>query len=135
DFLWEHNIRRFLAPFAHEHGIWFYIPVLLAGLLPGTLLLVPFLRFLFSSDPARAARRTVELSFLLLAGGWCIFFFTLSQCKLPTYIMPAFPPLCLAFGHFLLNTRIPLLTLRASGIGAFLVLALAHHVAIPWYAA
>jgi 4-amino-4-deoxy-L-arabinose transferase-like glycosyltransferase len=135
DFIWEHNVRRFLAPFAHEHGVWFYIPVLLLGLLPGTLLLVPYLRFLLSSDAACAAKRTVELSFLLLAGGWCLFFFTLSQCKLPTYIMPAFPLLCLAFGHFLVNSRVSLLTLRASGIVTFLVLALAHHVATPWYAA
>ncbi|HTU21523.1 MAG TPA: glycosyltransferase family 39 protein [Gemmataceae bacterium] len=135
DFFWEHNVRRFLAPFAHEHGIWFYIPVLLGGLLPGTLLLVPFVRFLFSSDPARAARRTVELSFLLLAGGWCVFFFTLSQCKLPTYIMPAIPPLCLAFGYFLVNSRVPTLRLRAAATGAFLVLALAHHAVMPWYAA
>ncbi len=136
DFFWEHNIRRFLAPFAHVHGIWFYIPVLLGGLLPGTLLLVPMLRFLLSSDPARAGRRTVELSFLLLAGGWCVFFFTLSQCKLPTYIMPAFPPLALALGHFLVNsrwqsTRLP----RLVSVASFAVLAMAHHVAIPWYAA
>lgn len=135
DFFWEHNVRRFLAPFAHEHGIWFYVPVFLGGLLPATLLLVPFVRFLFGSDPERAARRTVELGFLLLAGSWCIFFFTLSQCKLPTYIMPAFPPLCLAFGHFLVNSRVPVRTLRAGGAAAFLVLALAHHVALPWYAA
>jgi 4-amino-4-deoxy-L-arabinose transferase-like glycosyltransferase len=135
DFFWEHNVRRFLAPFAHEHGIWFYVPVLLGGLLPGTLLLVPFVRFLFSSDTARAERRTVELSFLLLAGGWCVCFFTLSQCKLPTYIMPAFPPLCLAFGHFLVNSRVPLRALWAGGVAAFFVLAVAHHVAVPWYAA
>src|SRR5579883_887849 len=135
DFIWEHNIQRFLAPFAHEHGVWFYIPVLLFGLLPCTLLLVPFLRFLLSSEPACAARRTVELSFLLLAAGWCLFFFTLSQCKLPTYIMPAFPPLCLAFGYFLANSRVSLAALRAGGIAAFLVLVLVHHVATPWYAA
>jgi hypothetical protein len=135
DFIWEHNIQRFLAPFAHEHGLWFYIPVLLFGLLPCTLLLVPFLRFLLSSDPASAARRTVELSFLLLACGWCLFFFTLSQCKLPTYIMPAFPPLCLAFGYFLVNRGFSLTALRAGGTAAFLVLALVHHVATPWYAA
>jgi hypothetical protein len=135
DFIWEHNVRRFLAPFAHEHGLWFYIPVLLGGLLPSTLLLVPFLRFLLSSDSAIATRRTVELSFLLLAGGWCLFFFTLSQCKLPTYIMPAFPVLCLAFGHFLVNSRVSLLSLRIAGAGAFVVLILAHHVATPWYAA
>ncbi len=94
------------------------------------------LRFLLSSDPARAGRRTVELSFLLLAGGWCVFFFTLSQCKLPTYIMPAFPPLALALGHFLVNsrwqsTRLPSLV----SVAAFGVLAVVHHVAIPWYAA
>ncbi len=135
DFIWEHNIRRFLAPFAHEHGMWFYIPVLLGGLLPGTLLLVPFLRFLFSSDSACAQRRTVELSFLLLSGGWCLVFFTVSQCKLPTYIMPAFPLLCLAFGHFLVHYRIPLLALQAGGIAAFGVLIVAHHIATPWYAA
>jgi 4-amino-4-deoxy-L-arabinose transferase-like glycosyltransferase len=136
DFFWEHNVRRFLAPYAHEHGLWFYVPVLLLGLLPATLLLVPFLRFLLSSDPERAGRRTVELSFLLLAGGWCIFFFTLSQCKLPTYVMPAFPPLCLAFGHFLVHSRWQTSRLpRFAAIGAFVVLALAHHVACPWYAA
>jgi 4-amino-4-deoxy-L-arabinose transferase-like glycosyltransferase len=135
DFLWEHNIRRFLAPFAHIHGLWFYIPVLLGGLLPGTLLLVPFLRFLFSSDPARAARRTVELGFLLLAGGWCLLFFTLSQCKLPTYIMPAFPPLCLALGYFLVHSQVSQRALRAGATVSFVVLALAHHVATPWYAA
>jgi 4-amino-4-deoxy-L-arabinose transferase-like glycosyltransferase len=135
DFLWEHNIRRFFAPFAHEHGMWFYIPVLLGGLLPATLLLVPFLRFLLSSDSEIATRRTVELSFLLLSGGWCLFFFTVSQCKLPTYIMPAFPLLCLAFGHFLVNYRVPSLALQAVGTVAFVVLILAHHVVTPWYAA
>ncbi len=135
DFIWEHNVRRFLAPFAHVHGIWFYIPVVLGGLLPGTLLLVPFLRFLLSSDPACSDRRTVELSFLILAGGWCLFFFTLSQCKLPTYIMPAFPMLCLAFGYFLANSRVSLRALRAGGAASFVILALAHHVATPWYAA
>jgi 4-amino-4-deoxy-L-arabinose transferase-like glycosyltransferase len=136
DFFWEHNVRRFLAPFAHEHGIWFYVPVLLGGLLPGTLLLVPFLRFLLSSDPDCAARRTVELSFLLLAASWCLFFFTLSQCKLPTYIMPAFPPLCLALGHFLVNSRWQAARLsRVVASGAFVVLALTHLAATPWYAA
>jgi 4-amino-4-deoxy-L-arabinose transferase-like glycosyltransferase len=136
DFFWEHNVRRFLAPFAHEHGIWFYVPVLLGGLLPATLLLVPFLRFLFGSAADRAARRTVELSFLLLGAGWCVFFFTLSQCKLPTYIMPAFPPMCLAFGHFLVNSRWQMSRLpRFAAGGAFVLLMLVHHLFFPWYAA
>ncbi len=136
DFLWEHNVRRFLAPFAHEHGLWFYGPVLLAGLLPGTLLLLPFLRFLLSSAPDRAGRRTAELSFVLLAGGWCVFFFTLSQCKLPTYIMPAFPLLALALGHFLVHSRWQASRLpRITAAVTFTVLAAVHHLACPWYAA
>ena len=136
EFFWDHNVRRFLAPFAHEHGIWFYGPVLLGGLLPATLLLVPFVRFLLASDPARASRRTVELSFMLLGGLWCVFFFTLSQCKLPTYIMPAFPPLALALGYFLVNSRWQASRLpRNLATGAFLLLAIGHHLACPWYAA
>ena len=48
---------QFLTPFAHERGVWFYGPVLLLGMLPASLLLVPFLRFLGSSDEAVARRR------------------------------------------------------------------------------
>ncbi len=135
-FLWEHNVLRFLTPFAHERGVWFYGPVLLLGLLPATLLLAPFLRFLVSSDEATARQRPSEFGFLLLAGGWCVLFFTLSSCKLPTYILPAFPPLALALGWFLTQSRwdkSPWPT--AAAVGAFLLLAGFHHVVVPWYAA
>jgi hypothetical protein len=135
EFFWEHNVRRFLAPFAHQHGVWFYAPVLLGGLLPASLLAVPFLRFLLSGDEAVSRRRPPELGFLLLAGGWCVLFFTLSQCKLPTYVMPAFPPLALALGHFLVHCRWQ--TSRWPGAVAALSLVLlagVHHVAWPWYA-
>jgi hypothetical protein len=135
-FFWEHNVLRFLTPFAHEHGVWFYGPVLLLGLLPATLLVVPFLRFLGSSDGATARRRPAELGFLLLAGGWCLLFFTLASCKLPTYIMPAFPPLALALGWFLTQSAWDRSRWPARvGAAAFLLLAGFHHVVAPWYAA
>ncbi len=134
-FFWEHNVLRFLTPFAHERGVWFYGPVLLLGLLPGTLLLWPFLRFLVASDEAAARSRPAEFGFLLLSGGWCVFFFTLSSCKLPTYIMPAFPPLALALGWFLTQSkwdrsRWP----AATAAVAFLLLAGVHYILVPWYA-
>src|SRR5262249_30907430 len=47
-FLWQHNIVRFLAPFDHLRPIWFYVPILLVGLFPATLLLLPLFRFLLS---------------------------------------------------------------------------------------
>src|SRR5262249_61980884 len=98
--LWEPTVLRFVAPFDHQRGVWFSLPVILFGLLPATLLLVPFVRFLLSGKEDSAARRCPELGFLLLGGGWCLFFFTLSGSKLPTYILPAFPPLALALGYF-----------------------------------
>jgi hypothetical protein len=135
-FLWEHNIQRFLMPFAHEQGVWYYGPILLGGLLPGTLLLVPLARFLFSSSPAALRRRTPELGFLLLSGGWCVFFFSISTCKLPTYILPAYPPLCLALGYFLTCGGWRLSRLPASAAAATFVLMLAAHtIIVPWYAA
>ena len=46
------------------------------------------------------AKRSPAGGFWLLAGGWCVLFFSLSGSKLPTYILPAFPFLCLALGEF-----------------------------------
>jgi 4-amino-4-deoxy-L-arabinose transferase-like glycosyltransferase len=134
-FFWEQNLQRFLMPFAHEQGFWYYGPVLLAGLLPGMLLLWPFTRFLLARDEATARLRSPELGFMLLAGGWCIAFFTLSTCKLATYILPAFPPLSLALGYFLV--RGPwrqALTPKCVGAVTFVLLAATHYVVLPWYA-
>jgi 4-amino-4-deoxy-L-arabinose transferase-like glycosyltransferase len=134
-FLWEHNVVRFLAPFDHLRPVWFYGPVLLLGLLPGTLLLIPFLRFLSDTDPVTRAQRGPELGFMLLAGGWCVFFFSLSGCKLPTYILPAFPPLCLALGAFVAASRYARSRwTRAFTAVAVLFMAAGHYLAVPWYA-
>jgi 4-amino-4-deoxy-L-arabinose transferase-like glycosyltransferase len=134
-FLWDHNVRRFLEPDVHVRGIWFYLPVLWAALLPGALLLLPWLRFLLTADEEAARRRPAELGFLLLGGGWCVLFFTLSACKLPTYILPALPPLALALGHFLAQSRWRRSRLPAWGAAAaFALLAAFHYLALPWYA-
>ncbi|MBI1914183.1 MAG: glycosyltransferase family 39 protein [Planctomycetes bacterium] len=134
-FLWEQNVLRFVAPFDHPRGVWFYLPVVLVGLLPATLLLVPFVRFLLSGKEDSASRRCPELGFLLLGGGWCLLFFTLSGCKLPTYVLPAFPPLALALGYFVAHgswrhSR----WLAGVATTAFLLLLGFHHLLLPWYA-
>jgi 4-amino-4-deoxy-L-arabinose transferase-like glycosyltransferase len=134
-FLWEHNVVRFLTPFDHLEPVWYYGPVVLAGLLPATLWLVPFARFLLAGDEATARLRTPELGFVLLAGGWGVVFFTLSGCKLPTYVLPAFPLLALAVGYFLSVTswrRSP--WPRRVVATAFVVLCVGHNLAVPWYA-
>jgi 4-amino-4-deoxy-L-arabinose transferase-like glycosyltransferase len=134
-FFWQHNVLRFLTPFDHLEPIWYYLPIVLGSLLPGMLLLPGFTRFLLSGQQEVAARRCPELGFFLLAGGWCLFFFTLSGSKLPTYVLPAFPPLALALGYYLCaggwrQTRWPAAITGAS----FVILAVANFVLVPWYA-
>lgn len=103
-FFWKHNVLRFVQPFDHERPVWFYAPLLLIGLLPATFLLPAFVRWLLASAPAATRNRCPALGYLLLAGGWCLFFFSMSGCKLPTYILPGFPPICLGLGVFFART-------------------------------
>lgn len=134
-FLWQHNVMRFLQPFDHLQPVWYYVPVVLGGLLPATLLGIPFLRFLLSGDPNVARRRCGALGFMLLAGGWCVLFFSLSGSKLPTYVLPAFPPLALAAGSYLVSSGWRRSRWPAAVAGTtFVLLLVAHHALVPWYA-
>ncbi len=126
---------RFMTPFEHERPFWFFGPIVLGGLLPATLLALPFARFLLSTEDAATRRRCPELGFMLLAGAWCVLFFTLPICKLPTYVLPAFPPLALALGYFLVNSSWHRSRWPVGIASATLALLLVgHHVALPWYA-
>jgi hypothetical protein len=131
-FLWEHNVVRFVAPFDHIEPVWYYALPLLAGLVPGTLLLPAFLRFLGSGDADAAARRTPALGFVVLAGLWCVLFYSLSGSKLPTYILPAFPPLALALGYFVAHPPRPRLLATVVTLGLAVQFG-AHYVVVPWY--
>ena len=134
-FFWEHNVLRFVQPFDHLQPIWYYLPIFLGGLLPGTLLLWAFARFLASGDADIAARRPAALGFWLIAGLWCLLFFSVSGSKLPTYILPAFPCLALALGHFIAHSRWRRSNWTRSGVVlAGGVLLFANYLAIPWYA-
>src|SRR5581483_2724426 len=105
-FFWRHHVERFLTPFDHEKPAWFYLPGLLAGMLPWTLLLPGFLRYLGRRAGHAARRRPVALGFFLLSSLLCLVFFSASGCKRPAYILPAMPPLALALGCYL-NQLVP----------------------------
>jgi hypothetical protein len=134
-FFWEHNVQRFLDQRMHVRGVWFYAPVLWLMMLPAALLIWPLSRFLLSLNESVAQKRPPELGFCLLAGGWGVFFFTLSSCKLPTYILPSLPFLALVVGGFLVETDWWRSRLVRGGAAAGLAFLLfAHHLALPWYA-
>jgi 4-amino-4-deoxy-L-arabinose transferase-like glycosyltransferase len=92
-FLIEHNFKRYLTPeFQHIQPFWYYGPILLAAFLPWTVS-----SFIVLRDAAHSWRegRCVNSPSLLFAC-WLIFpvvFFSLSESKLPGYILPVIPPL------------------------------------------
>jgi 4-amino-4-deoxy-L-arabinose transferase-like glycosyltransferase len=124
---------RFLQPFDHLQPIWYYAPILVAGLLPGTILLAAYSWRVVKCDGVRT--NSLAGGFWLLAGLWCVFFFSCSGSKLPTYILPAYPFLCLAIGEFVARSRWNTAISTRVMVGAMAtVILFAHHYAIPIYA-
>jgi dolichol-phosphate mannosyltransferase len=100
-FLWQHNVLRYVAPLDHQEPFWFYAPGLLLGMLPWTLSLPALAKMLGKHSQRWADRRPMGLGLPMLACGWCFLFFSISGCKRPGYILPAMPALALALGWYL----------------------------------
>jgi 4-amino-4-deoxy-L-arabinose transferase-like glycosyltransferase len=94
-FIFQHNFERYLTPvFQHRQPFWFFGWITLLAMLPWTVLLI--------SAGQEALHLWREKSWSDSPGFfyacWAIFpiaFFSLSQSKLPGYILPAVPPLAL----------------------------------------
>jgi 4-amino-4-deoxy-L-arabinose transferase-like glycosyltransferase len=91
-FIWQHNFQRYFTPvFEHRQPFWFFGPVLLLGILPWLPLAATAL-----ADAAHNWNSETEMkSPSLFMAGWALFtllFFSVSQSKLPGYILPAIPP-------------------------------------------
>lgn len=97
-FFWKHNVVRYVDAFDHQQPWWFYLPMLALGIMPSTLLLPGLAAYLGTHQARVRELRSPELGSLLLAAVWIVGFFSLSSCKLVTYILPAFPLLALALG-------------------------------------
>ncbi|NUP94149.1 MAG: hypothetical protein HUU36_14980 [Candidatus Omnitrophica bacterium] len=80
-FFVEHNLLRFISGLNHPQPFWFYLPVLLLGGLPGSVLAWPWLCYQFSRDPLTMALRLPVHGFFLLWGGLCLAFFSAASSK------------------------------------------------------
>ncbi|MEW5903261.1 MAG: glycosyltransferase family 39 protein [Pseudomonadota bacterium] len=96
-FIHEH-VERFLTKVHDRYQPWYYfVPILLFGMLPWTLLM--FHTLLGTWQKARAQVRRFSAERFLLV--WVVFvylFFSLSSSKLPSYLLPMFPALALLMG-------------------------------------
>lgn len=99
-FVVEH-FERFFTPVAKRPGAWYYyIPVLLAGLIPWMPCLFPALRDRLRGGWA-ARDRNADAWFLVTWVAFIFLFFSKSQSKLVPYILPVFPALAVLIGAWL----------------------------------
>ena len=106
-FFWQHHFARFVSPaLLHLQPWWFFIPVLIAGLLPWAPLAL-LIRPKWWQDP----RRRFLLSWLIFG----LVFFSLSANKLPGYVLPLLPAATILLGLGLAETARPGVWLAACG--------------------
>ena len=119
EFILNHNLKRFATnEFQHHQPAFYYLVVLVLGLMPWTILafraLVDALQISFAEWKVR--RKPVPYlghsragdafpEFLVLWAVFPIVFFSFSGSKLPGYILPSIPPLTILTGDYLFRTR------------------------------
>ncbi|MGU9855492.1 lipid IV(A) 4-amino-4-deoxy-L-arabinosyltransferase [Pseudomonas sp. LF245] len=95
-FFWNEHVRRFTSATAqHARPWWFFLPIMVVACLPWAGMLPATLTKMWQQ------RRQPAIAFLALWMLLPLFFFSLSNGKLPTYIMPCLLPLALLMGHAL----------------------------------
>jgi 4-amino-4-deoxy-L-arabinose transferase-like glycosyltransferase len=93
-FLLVQNLGNFVsAESRHPEPLYFYLPVLIAGLFPWIAFLPAAVRVPTPTDGIRAGR-----TFLWVWFGFVVLFFSAAVSKLPTYVLPAFPAAALLVG-------------------------------------
>ncbi len=129
-FIGEHLRRFFDANYSHDQPIYYYVPIIIGGLVPWTFA-VPFIPWRrLTPNPARR--------FCLIAGGTVFALFSLSSAKLVPYILPAIPPLAIVIADglvTLIDGRTTTGSRRLAALGPLLGIAGAVAIGIAMYAA
>jgi 4-amino-4-deoxy-L-arabinose transferase-like glycosyltransferase len=124
-FILEHNLARFSQDvYHHRQPFWFYLPVFLLATMPWTIVLVlavaEYVRLMLSRRKESTIESTIDPEdpgkdpedprnswplFLLIWMLVPILFFSISQSKLPGYILPAVPAGALLVTQYLSTCR------------------------------
>jgi 4-amino-4-deoxy-L-arabinose transferase-like glycosyltransferase len=110
-FILEHNLERFGSNmFHHRQPFWYYIPVFILAMAPWSLFAIPALtnavrHALYKWRRANGGELGTDADglrdFLCLWTLLPILFFSLSQSKLPGYILPSVPPCAMLIADWL----------------------------------
>ena len=98
EFVWKHHVERFVSGLEHAEPVWFFVPVLCVAMLPCSILWPATWAYFRSQELPVRARRDWDVGSLLLGAGWVFVLFSAARCKLPPYVLPMFPSLCLVMG-------------------------------------
>jgi len=136
-FILEHNLARFRTNlYHHTEPLWYFVPVLLLGLIPWTMFVVAA-----AMEAAQTwwQRRIVPGTespniFLVIWILIPVIFFSMSQSKLPGYILPALPAGALLVAEYVRtrvaeNARSDIFLISLHSVVASLPLALAMMLA------
>lgn len=129
DFFFIHeHFTRFLTTEHRRTGAWWYfVPILIGGILPWLSVFVWSVYRAWRDAPAAADRFNWQ-RFALLWAAVIFLFFSASGSKLPSYILPIFPALALVIGRQLLTlssatlARLTLPLVVAGGLVTLVVL-------------
>jgi len=119
EFFLEHNLERFATNrYQHHQPVYYYLIVLILGLMPWTALafraLVDAVKVSIAEWKARrnptryvGHHRAGDAfpEFLVLWALFPVVFFSFSGSKLPGYILPAIPPLAILTGDYIFRIR------------------------------
>jgi Dolichyl-phosphate-mannose-protein mannosyltransferase len=96
EYIIHNHVQRFLGEdFGHNRSFWFYIPVLLLGMFPWAVLTPLAWRRGWRGRHEAREQWECALALWALWAAVEIVFFSISRSKLPGYVQPALPALCL----------------------------------------
>jgi 4-amino-4-deoxy-L-arabinose transferase-like glycosyltransferase len=117
-FFLVHNVGRYTNPMeGHEGPVFYHVVSLLLGFLPWSVFLVPAVWYAIREARAKVAYPLFPLciegcapvskpyQFLACWVGVYFVFFSMSQTKLPNYILPLYPAVAILVGRFLERWR------------------------------
>ncbi len=92
--LWDESLRRFATSSEHRKGgLFYYLPVYLAGFLPWSFFLLALGLGRIKRWKQLFQESSAPILFLICWVGVIFVFFSISQSKLPGYFLPALVPL------------------------------------------
>lgn len=103
-FIYEHYTRFTTKQHGRYQPWYYFIPILLAGMLPWTVLMLDTLMRTWRNN-VLPAKTFNAARFLMI---WAVFiyvFFSISGSKLPSYLLPMFPALALLMGKRISEMR------------------------------